>query len=195
MLNPFFGSFFETTLVIQFTNHKNFTMKKILLLFAATGLLTLTGCNNDDDVVVANTGNASNETFEVGPINFTSAVNTFTYPLNPTIGSSDVVLIYRLSSNPTGAEDVWEPVPASYEFDGGAKLTYNTDFSVNDIAFYLNSNFNIDEVPQYALNQYFRVVVIKGFDNSGNKIDYSNYNAVVKHFNAVESDRGNSTRK
>ncbi|MXN89663.1 hypothetical protein GR160_00340 [Flavobacterium sp. Sd200] len=172
-------------------------MKKILLLFTLTGLLTLTGCNNDDDVVVANT---SNETFEIGggsnPINFTNDVDTYLYTLDPAIGQADVVLIYRLVSDPYNApEDIWEPVPTTYEFEGGDKLSYNTDFTRNSIAFYLNANFDLAQAPDYALDQYFRVVILKGFDNSANRVDLRDYNSVVKRYNVVESNRGNSTRK
>ncbi len=167
-------------------------MKKILLLFTLTGLLTLTGCNNDDDVVVANT---SNETFEVGPINFTAAGEfTSFYPLEPRIGNSDVILIYRLTGVDSSTnEDIWEPVPASYSLEQGT-INYNTDFSVSSIAFYLDANFDVTLAPQYSLNQYFKVVILKGFDNSA-RIDFSDYNKVVKQFNVVESNRGNSTRK
>lgn len=169
-------------------------MKKILLLFTLTGLLTLTGCNNDDDVVVANT---SNETFEVGPINFTQAGNyTAYYPLNPRIGNSDVVLVYRLAGVDSSTnEDIWEPMPATYDLDSGT-IKYNTDFSVSSIAFYLDANFDVNVLAQqYSLNQYFRIVILKGFDNSANRVDFRDYNSVVKRYNVVESNRGNSTRK
>lgn len=174
-------------------------MKKIFLLLAMTGLLTLTGCNNDDDVIVANNLEQRNETFEIGsasnPINFTNAVNAYTHLFNPVLNAADVVLVYRLTSDPTASPDVWEPVPSTYEFDNGDKLTYNTDFSVNDVVVYLNSNFNLAEAPDYAVNQYFRIVILKGFDNSTNRADFRDYNAVVKRYNVVESSRGNSTRK
>jgi len=167
-------------------------MKKILLLFAATGLLTLTGCNNNDDDVVVDT---RNESFQVGPISFTNTTDSYFYNLNPVIGSNDVLLIYRLTSDPQGTDDVWEPVPSTYKFDNDEELNYNTDFSASSIGFYLSANFDLTTVPNYALNQWFKVVILKNYDNSANRVDLRDYNAVVRMFNVVETNRGNSTSR
>jgi len=173
-------------------------MKKILILFSALGLLSLTSCNNDDDVMVENTNPGSvveNEAFEVGPINFTNTTNIFDYPLNPVIGPNDVLLVYRLTSDPLGNEDFWEPVPATYKFEGDDEINYNIDFSVNTLTFYLTSNFDLATVPNYALNQYFRIVVLKNYNSSANRVNLKDYNAVVKMFDVIETDRGLSNRK
>ena len=161
-------------------------MKKILLLFSVAGLLTLTGCNSNDDDVVVDT---RNESFVVGPISFANDITQYVYPINPVLGTYDTLLIYRLtgnSHNPNASDATWELVPSTYKFNNGAELNYNTDFNTSSIAFYLDANFDLATVSDYALNQYYRIVIIKNYDNSA-RIDVRDYNSVVKMFDVVEN--------
>jgi hypothetical protein len=169
-------------------------MKKILILFSAIGMLSLTGCNNDDDIMVDNTViDTRNESFEIGPVTFTNSIGQYRYNLSPAIDDSDTVLIYRLTSA-QGEQDSWEPVPVNYKFDDGAELDYNFAFSTTNISLFLTADFDLATEPGFALNQWFKVVILKNFDNSASRINLRDYNNVVKAFNVVETDRGNNTR-
>jgi hypothetical protein len=148
-------------------------MKKILLLFSAVGMLTLTGCNNDDN----GDSDTISEVFEVDNVNFIESGDfTVTIPLEPKIYSSDVVLVYRLSgSDPQGA-DIWEQIPTTYFLDEG-ELNFFTDFSVNSVAIYLDSTFDPMLRQDFSLNQVFRIAIVPGYFS--NTIDTSDYNAVM----------------
>ena len=162
-------------------------MKKILLLFTAVGFFSLTGCNNDDDRVDNDT---IAEVFEVDNVDFSSAnlVNSITIPLNPTIFTSDVVLVYRLSGTDNG-DDVWEPLPSTYNFTDGGTLQYYFDFSIRSVVVYLESNFNTSNETGYTQNQVFRVVIVPGYFSKGTaKVDYKDYNAVMTAYGLTEKD-------
>ena len=161
-------------------------MKKILLLFTAVGFFSLTGCNNDDHV----DKDTIAEVFEVDNVDFSSAniVNSITIPLIPVIEPSDVVLMYRLSGTDNG-DDIWEQLPTNYNFTDGAKLQYYFDFTVRSIVVYLESNFNTVNETGYTQNQVFRVVIVPGYFSKGTaKVDYKDYNAVMKSYGLTEKD-------
>jgi len=167
-------------------------MKKILILFSAVGLLSLTGCNNDDDVVVA-PGNqvVENEVFQVGPVNFTfdNSINMYSsiYDLNPQIEAADVVLVYRRTFDP-GANNapVWQLIPRTIH-NGAREIDYDYNFDQTSILFTVDADYDLEETPAYLNDQLFRVAILPGYDSSA-RFDYSNYDAVVKRFNIKESD-------
>lgn len=157
-------------------------MKKILLLFAATGLLTLTGCNNDDDTGLNNDQDTISEVFEV-TTSFNAAGQFTSYvPLDPQIFTSDVVLVYRLRSLPNASTDIWEPVPAEYDFDGGDVLKYNFDFDINGVNLYIDSNFDPTQRPTYFANQVFRIVIVPGYFSD--TVNVNNYDLVMSALSA-----------
>ncbi len=164
-------------------------MKKILLLFTAAGLLSLTGCNNDDDV----DNDTIAEVFEVDNVTFTSAGNyAVTIPLTPNIYTTDMVLVYRLSGTDNG-NDVWEPIPTSYNFDDGTHLNYYFDFSIDKVVLYLQADFDPNLEPGFSQNQVFRIMIVPGygsnFRTSANAMDqFKDYNAVIKKYGIKESD-------
>jgi hypothetical protein len=169
-------------------------MKKILILFSAIGMLSLTGCNNDDDVMVDNTAIVPlNESFIIGSITFTNSESTYRYNLNPAIDNADTVLMYRKTSR-QGEQDSWEPIPVNYKFDDGAELDYNFAFSSTNISIFLDADFDLASEPGFSSGQIFKVVILRNYDNSANKINLRDYNAVVRAFNVVETNRGNNTR-
>jgi hypothetical protein len=92
--------------------------------------------------------------------NFTSAGNfetAITFP--KAILPSDVVLVYKLWTVDNGV-DVWRPVPQSVTLPQGV-LTYNFDFSKNDLYLFINSNFDLTTAStNYTLDQTFRIVVV-----------------------------------
>lgn len=157
-------------------------MKKILLLFSAVGMLGLTSCVSDDDDVDYDT---ISEVFEVNNVNFTDAGDfTVTVPLDPTIYSSDVVLVYRLAGADPLGDDIWEPIPTSYSLNEG-ELKFFTDFSVNSVAIYLESDFDPMLRQDFSLNQTFRIVIVPGYFS--NTVDTNDFDAVMS---ALESKAG-----
>ena len=165
-------------------------MKKILLLFTVAGLLTLTGCNNDDDVIVTEDNDTIAENFEVSNVNFNTnnVVNSIVIPLDPQIFTSDMVLVYRLSGVDAG-NDVWEPLPTTYNFNDGASLSYYFDFSIDKVVVYLESDFNLANEPGFTQNQVFRVLIIPAYLSASKKaVNFKDYNAVVKAYGIEEKD-------
>ncbi|KGO92549.1 hypothetical protein [Flavobacterium subsaxonicum] len=171
-------------------------MKKILLLFTAAGLLSLTSCNNDDDVVVSGDGDTIAENYEVTNVNFATGgtSSSITIPLNPNIPSSDMIVVYRYDgADPDNGNDVWRSLPTTYYFNDGSFLDYNFDFSIDKVVIYLDGDFNLSTYPTaYTQNQIFRALIIPGYLTATGKqsapVDLTNYDAVVKYYNIKDSD-------
>lgn len=172
-------------------------MKKIFLLFSAVGLLSLTGCTNDDDNY--GDGDTIAEVFEVSNVDFSTndVVNSITIPLDPAIYSSDMVLVYRLSGITPSGKDIFELMPTTYHFDNGTAnpdfLSYYFDFSVDDVVVYLESNFDLSGMSDYTDNQVLRVMIIPGygsnFRTSASSLEqFKDYDAVVKKYGIKESN-------
>jgi hypothetical protein len=128
------------------------------------------------------------EVFEV-TTSFSSA-NNFSkiITLNPPILSSDMILVYRLFDVANG-EDVWRLMPQTVYLTEG-ELDYNYNFTKNDINLFLDANFDLNVLSaDWTKDQVFRVVIVPGyFANSGNRMDFSDYNTVVKEFHIQDSD-------
>lgn len=156
-------------------------MKKLTLILAFIGMITLNSCTTQDDIVDNDT---ISEVFEYSNVNFLpNSYGVFlTFPHS--IFSSDMVLVYRLSAVDQG-EDVWKLVPETFYFpDGTLDFAYNSDFTRFDANVYLTGN-DLGSVPnEFRLNQVLRVVVIPGFfGNKSTSIqDFSNYNEVINKF-------------
>jgi hypothetical protein len=105
--------------------------------------------------------------------------------LNPSIYSSDVVLVYRLSGTYQG-RDVWKLLPETHYFnDGTIDFGYNFDFTRNDVNIYLIGN-NLQTVSdQYRVNQVLRIVIVPGAFSADLKT--SNYADVMARLNINES--------
>lgn len=159
------------------------------------GLLAvfLVSCDKDDDVdydtysvvydvrenLVNSTG--SNIDFVYG------VYKKFETPLN----NSDVVLIYRQDTSSGTA--VWKLLPKTYYFEDG-ELDYHFDFTANDIQIFADANFNLTTQSnafknQYLNNQIFRIVLVPAsFGNKNNKVDYNDYESVIKYYNINETN-------
>ena len=156
-------------------------MKKITLILAFIGMITLQSCSSND-----NTDTIS-EVFEYTNVNFlpNDYSVVLTYPHS--ILNSDMVLVYRLSGSFQG-EDVWKPLPETYFFDDGTlDLRYDYDFTRFDSELHLEG-FDLAGVNDgYKINQIFRVVTVPGYLNK-NKVDFKDYKAVIKAYNIKESN-------
>ncbi|MFD2602036.1 hypothetical protein [Flavobacterium suzhouense] len=159
-------------------------MKKIFLLLSIVSVFGLTSCNNDDN------GNYTDydtypEVFEVDNVNFVASGNyQALVPLNPKIYSSDVVLVYRLSGTNQLGNDIWEPIPTTYNLPQG-QLNYNFDFSQDEVVIYLDATFDPIERQDFSLNQVFRIVLVPGW--VAQNLDSNNYDVVMS---ALKNQKG-----
>lgn len=160
-------------------------MKKILLLFSAVGMLSLTSCNNDDDNY--GDGDTIAEVFEVANVDFNAGDYSVVVPLDPEIYNSDMVLVYRLTDDPDTSLDVWELIPRTLYMDNGDEIDYDYNFTTQDVLLYMGVQGDLADYPEYTQNQVFRIVIIPGygsnFRTSANALDqFKDYNAVIKKY-------------
>ncbi|KRD06522.1 hypothetical protein ASE21_20430 [Flavobacterium sp. Root901] len=168
-------------------------MKKILTLFAVVGLFAFTGCEGPEgppgqDGQKGDPGYI-NEIFEV-TLSFTNSNNYgMTYELDPVISKTDNVLVYELV-NTNDNIDTWALLPQVYYFNNGT-AQYNFSFSFDQFSIFIDSNLALNTLPvSFTTNKTFRVVIIPGavYNKSVNKVDYSDYNAVIKKYNIDDSN-------
>lgn len=163
-------------------------MKKIVLILAFIGMITLQGCTKDDPI----DKDTYSEVFELRNINFGfDATNGYTIyqTLNPQIYASDVLLIYRLSGTIDSSTPIWQQIPRTLYLPQG-ELDYDFDFSKEDFTIYAGGNYDLTLTPSYLTNQTFRIVIVPGYFSSkaaAKKIDYSDYNAVIKALHIDDS--------
>jgi hypothetical protein len=170
-------------------------MKKIITLLAVITMFGFQGCEGPEgppgqDGLIA-------EVFEE-TITFSSTNNySITFPLSPKIYSGDVLLVYELVNTNNGI-DTWALLPQIYYFTQGT-AQYNYDFSYDQFSIFIDASFSLSQLPNsFLLNKTFRIVIVPGDDgvNSGgptskasvNKVDYSDYNAVIAKYNIDDSN-------
>lgn len=179
-------------LLLYVVNHKNIeTMKKITLLIAFIGMISLQSCTVNEDPAPIVDNDTIAEVWEYNQnVNF-NASNGYSLllPFPHAIHSSDMILVYRLSGVSNG-DDVWKIQPETYYFnDGTLDFGYDFDFTKYDVSIFMHGFDLANVTAQFRTNQVFRVVVVPGYfgKNAANKIDFSNYNAVIKAFKIDES--------
>lgn len=166
-------------------------MKKITLLIALIGMITLQSCTSEEVIVTDNVDyDTISEVFEYSNVDFNS-LNGYSVFLNfpHSIYSSDMVLVYRLVDfGPSG--DVWKPMPETYYFnDGTLDFGYDNDFTRFDAQVSL-FGYDLPGLSNvYKLDQVFRVVIIPAYfgNKTSNDVDFNDYNSVVKHYSIDES--------
>lgn len=163
-------------------------MKRITLLLAFIGMITLQGCTKEEVVQV------NDNYFVAKTLEYTVSFNAgndygalISYPSDVQVLPSDMVLAYRLDRVVNG-NDVWKPLPQTYFFnDGTLDFRYDYDFTQLDIDIYLEG-FDVPNIPAASRNnQVFRVVIIPSDFANKTAVDFKDYNAVVKAFNIDES--------
>lgn len=162
-------------------------MKRITLLVAFIGMITLQSCTVNDDNNNYVDNDTYSEVFEVTR-SFTSANNYSSLISFPhTIFSSDMVLSYRLDAVVNGT-DVWKLMPQTYYFnDGTLDFRYDFDFTQYDINIFMEG-FDLATVStNYRNNQVFRVVIVPAAFINKKVVNYEDYNAVIKAFKIDES--------
>jgi hypothetical protein len=160
-------------------------MKKITLVLAFIGMITLNSCTVNEDNGGGVDRDTISEVFRYNNVNFMP--NGYSVMLNfpYAIYESDMALVYRLDGFANG-NPIWKLLPETYYFDDGT-LSHRYDFNFTrfDAEVYLEG-YNLWELPSEArLNQSFRVVIIPGFyaNKMAKPADFSDYNAVIKHYN------------
>lgn len=99
---------------------------------------------------------------------------------------SDVVLTYILWDIVQGRK-IWRAVPQTVFFPEGP-LVYNFDFTQSDIRLFLEGTIDFKILdPVWTEDQVFRIVVVPS-DFPKGRIDFTNYEAVVKMLNISDSD-------
>ncbi len=161
-------------------------MRKITLILAFIGMITLQSCSNDKT-----DNNTLSEVFELRNINFGfNAQNGYTIyqTLSPQIRLDDVILIYRLSGTIDPSTPIWQQIPRTLYLSEG-ELDYDFDFSKEDFTIYAGGTYDLSLTPNYITNQTFRIVIIPGYLSNKMKssIDLSDYNAVVNAFHIDQS--------
>jgi hypothetical protein len=164
-------------------------MRKITLVLAFIGMITLQGCTVNED----NGDNIDNDTisevFELRNVNFGfSPANGYSIyrSLNPQIFASDVVLIYRLSGTIDANTPIWQLIPRTLFLPQG-ELDYDFDFSREDFTIYAGGTYDLSLTPNFITNQTFRIVIVPGFFGKNSAVDVKNYNEVIKAFNIDET--------
>ena len=158
-------------------------MKKISIVLAFIGIVTLQGCTKTE--VVNNT--VLSEVYELRNINFgynATSGYTIYQTLSPQISASDVLLIYRLSGTINSSTPIWQQIPRTLYLTQG-ELDYDFDFSRQDFTIYAGGTYDLSLTPSYITNQTFRLVIIPGYASNKVKaenVDYSDYNAVIHAF-------------
>ncbi len=160
------------------------------MILAVLGGLFMMSCERTDTVLVED-----NDTYPVMKDvtgTFTSG-NNFTLNQSISIANSDVVLVYRNFNSNSGSSAVWQLVPKTYFLSGGRELDYNFLFDASRVEIYTEANFDqatmsVDERNAYHNNQTFRIVLVPASKASktANKVNYEDYNAVIKYYNLKE---------
>ncbi|WP_221258638.1 hypothetical protein [Flavobacterium okayamense] len=168
-------------------------MRKITLILAFIGMISLTSCTVEETYVVDNgyDNDTISEVWEYTNVDLHSGNGYSVFLDFPhTTYTSDMILVYRLADYGS-AGDVWKLLPETYYFsDGTVDFGYSNDATIYDAQV---SMFGYD-LPglndAFKFDQIFRVVVIPGY--YGNKmataIDFSDYNAVTTYYNIKEKD-------
>jgi hypothetical protein len=159
-------------------------MKKIALLLVFIGFLSLQSCTRNDNTADNDT---ISEVFELRNVNFNyNSIDGYTIyrTLSPQIYASDVLLIYRMSGTIDANTPIWQQIPRTLFLPQG-ELDYDFDFSKQDFTIYAGGTYDLATTPSYINNETFRIVIVPAYfsNKMSGKVDFSDYNAVIKAFN------------
>ena len=162
-------------------------MKRITLLIAFIGMITLQGCSVNESPQNVVDNDTISEVFEFSNVDFVPNDYSVILDYPHDIYASDMVLVYRLSGVFQG-EDIWKLQPESFFFDDGTlDFQYGFNFTRFDTEVYMEGFDLVTVSDSYRLNQIFRVVIIPGYFGNKSTLNYKDYNAVMKALNIDES--------
>lgn len=144
--------------------------------------------------------------FELDDFNFTSDKDTIVLDLTAlaqagvTLEESDIMLVYRFEgayrNNSNQVIPILSALPQTKLLTQGI-LIYDFFHSHEILGLYLKRNFNLstlsaNDTQRYLTNQIFRFVIVPGEFLEGrlskSKVDFENYNEVVRYYGLSESD-------
>ena len=159
-------------------------MKKIITILAVVGIFSFQSCTVTEDRPIVDNDTIS-EVFEV-TTSFNSNNNyAKLVSFNPSIYTSDVVLVYRLSGVIQG-QDLWKLLPETHYFSNGTlDFGYDFDFTKNDVNIYMIGNDLQTVSTDFRVNQVLRIVIVPA--SFANSFDTNNYAAVISALNINES--------
>ncbi|MFW6290497.1 MAG: hypothetical protein ACOC0R_05975 [Mariniphaga sp.] len=109
----------------------------------------------------------------------------YEFPNTLEVFESDVVLVYILwevgESENGESIDVWRLLPQTVVLPDSTILQYNYDHTFADVQIFLDGNTNFDELlPEEALNQVFRIVVLPADFAAQKAHEIQDYNLMMK---------------
>lgn len=161
-------------------------MKKYfsILLLAIFGFMAFS-CDDDrnDNVIVDDYDTYPVMADITGSFN---ANNSYTIQEGITLGSNDVVLVYRQSGTDNGAP-IWQQIPKTLYLNEG-ELDYNFDFTRSDVQIYAEGTINFPAQSAafssaYLNNQRFRIVLVPASQATSATVNYSDYDSVIRFYN------------
>lgn len=161
-------------------------MKKLTLILAVIGMITLGSCSTSNDDVDNDT---ISEVYELRNVNFGyDPVDGYSIyeALTPQIYPADVILMYRLSGTINSSTPIWQAIPRTLYLTQG-ELDYDFDFSQQDFTIYAGGTYDLSLTPNYLNNQTFRLVIVPGYASNKTSVDFNDYNAVIKAFHIDDS--------
>lgn len=164
-------------------------MRKILLLLGMASTFAFTGCSIDDEAdVITNNYTYVGEAVEISNVDFTTGNQfTITHAFENPLIESDVLLVYRLSEVSTNTTDVWESIPRTIPLVGGGFVSYDFNFTRQDVEIYMDGN-DLAQTPGFTQDQVFRIVKVPAHNPDLDRLNLSDYNAVAQRYNIIESN-------
>lgn len=124
-------------------------------------------------------------------VDFTSPeyAATLTFPESFQMLDSDVALVYFLWGT-ENEMDIWRQLPQTLILNEGL-LQYNFDFTLGDVLVFMEADFDMSVLgAEYTDEWIARVVVVPAqFADNGRiaGVDFSDYHAVIEHFNLQDN--------
>lgn len=164
-------------------------MKKILTLFAVVGLITLSGCSNDNKVdndTIPQAFEILNKNFAYNATDGYNISGTFRNWVGGNLFDDETILVYRLKGTIDAQTPIWQLIPTTLYLNTTDEVSYDYDFSKEDFKIYVGANYNITSTPQFINNQTFRVVIVPSVLAS--TLNKNNYLDVMKSLKLNESE-------
>lgn len=122
-----------------------------------------------------------------------NAANEYTISQDLNIASTDVVLVYRNNNSSAGGSAVWQLLPDTVYFDSNKQIKYSFLFNNTAVEIYADANVDPSTLSAaqqitYLNNQQFRIVLVPASQGKGEKLDYSDYNSVIRYYNLDDSN-------
>lgn len=175
-------------------------MKKFLplLLILISSVFIFSCKDDDDDYVEVNVDYPTVYDLNINLVQNAPDYFGYNQVFNGSLLNQDIVLVYR-KSNPSESAPIWEPLPKTYFFNGGA-MDYTFNFTTTDVQIDLRSDFDLASQDAafrsaYLNGQTFRVVLVPavfGTGKNANNVDPRtlSYEEVIAKYNIDDSKIG-----